>query len=160
MWQELYRMIYCYLYNMGLSHEDTEDVAQDTLLAVYLHLDGIGEGRLKTWLYTVARRKYIDWLRRHKKSIVLVNLEDIDLDAEVDAPEKNIMDKEKREEILKVMKALTKKEQELLALKYNLNLSYEEIGKILKMKTNTVKTGLYRARQHFKQEFLKRRSES
>lgn len=151
-------MVYCYLYNLGLSHEDTEDVAQDTLMAVYLHLDGLEEGKLKAFLYTVARRKYIDWLRRQKKGVALVNFDDYDLYTEDEAPEKKMMDKEKREEILRAMKALTKQEQDLLALKYNLNLSYEEIGKILKMKINTVKTGLYRARQHFKQEFLKRRS--
>lgn len=47
MWQELYKMVYSYLYNLGLGHEDAEDVAQETLTAVYLHLDGVQEGKLK-----------------------------------------------------------------------------------------------------------------
>ncbi|AYO31644.1 sigma-70 family RNA polymerase sigma factor [Biomaibacter acetigenes] len=160
MWQELYKMVYSYLYNLGLGHEDAEDVAQETLTAVYLHLDGVQEGKLKAWLYTVARRKYIDWLRRNRKGITLMDFDDYDIDTEDKAPEKMFLEKENLQEIQTVMEALSKLERDLLILKYNLELSYEDIGKVLKMKTNTVRVGLYRARQHFKEEYLKLRRSS
>ncbi|MGB9846954.1 MAG: sigma factor [Desulfotomaculales bacterium] len=64
MWQELYRLTYRYFSGLGLAREDAEDLAQETLVAAYLHLDGVRPGKLRAWLFTVARHKYIDWLRR------------------------------------------------------------------------------------------------
>ena len=73
MWQELYRLTYRYLKGLGLTHEDAEDLAQETLVTAYLHLDEVRTVKLKAWLFTVARHKYIDWLHRTKKEVALVN---------------------------------------------------------------------------------------
>lgn len=155
MWQELYRLVLRYLLNLGLAREDAEDLAQDTLVAAYLHMDGVEDGKLRAWLFTVARRKFVDWLRRNKKGVALVEINDEEtLDRSGD-PEELVLDAEHRELILAALGPLSPTERNLLIMKYNLGLSYGEIAKALKMKPNTVKVSLYRARQKFRDEYLK-----
>lgn len=157
MWQELYRLVFRYLTNLGLIHEDAEDLAQETLASAYLHLDGVQEGKLKIWLFTVARHKYIDWLRRNKKGVVLVSIFNDELIDGSENPEEVVLDMEKRKEILTAIESLNNTERNLLIMKYSLDLSNREIGKILKMKPNTVKVSLYRARKKFKAAYQKLR---
>ena len=102
MWQELYRLTYRYLKRLGLTHEDAEDLAQETLVAVYIHLDGVCPEKLKVWLFTVARHKYIDWLRRTKKEVVLINFPAEKLTDGAQEPEEAVLKKEERDIIATV----------------------------------------------------------
>jgi len=70
-------------------------------------------------------------------------------------PDEVVLDMEKRKAILAAIESLNTTERNLLIMKYNLDLSNREIGKILKMKPNTVKVGLYRARKKFKAAYQK-----
>lgn len=152
MWQELYRLVFNYLSNLGLTCEEAEDLAQESLVAAYIHLDGVPQGELKAWLFTVARHKYVDWLRRNKRKDVLVDLIE-ELPDEAEGPDEALFTKEKKELILAAMRCLSFHERNLLIMKYHLDFSYKEIAKCLNVKPETVKTGLYRARQKFKKEY-------
>lgn len=155
MWQELYRLAYNYLTNLGLTFEEAEDLAQESLVAAYIHLDGVPQGKLKAWLFTVARRKYVDWLRRNKRNkrkYVLVDFIE-ELPDEAEGPDEALFAKEKKELILTILSRLSFHERNLLIMKYHLDFSYNEIAKCLNVKPETVKTGLYRARQKFKKEY-------
>ncbi|MEW6448080.1 MAG: sigma-70 family RNA polymerase sigma factor [Bacillota bacterium] len=155
MWQELYRLTYRYFSGLGLVREDAEDLAQETLVAAYLHLDGVRPGKLKAWLFTVARHKYIDWLRRAPKGVVLVNFPAEELVDGARGPEEAVLAGAAREAVAAALNRLSPPERALLALKHNLGLSTEEIAAALKTKPNTVKVRLFRARQKFKEEYTK-----
>ncbi|NHM27162.1 sigma-70 family RNA polymerase sigma factor [Desulfofundulus sp. TPOSR] len=155
MWQELYRLTYRYFSGLGLTREDAEDLAQETLVAAYLHLDGVRPGKLRAWLFTVARHKYIDWLRRSPKGVVLVNFPAEELTDGVRGPEEAALAGAVRETVAAALNRLSPPERTLLALKYNLGLNTQEIASVLKIKPGTVKVRLFRARQKFKEEFIK-----
>lgn len=155
MWQELYRLTYRYLKGLGLTHEDAEDLAQETLVTAYLHLDGVRTVKLKAWLFTVARHKYIDWLRRTKKEVALVNFPAEELADGAGGPEEAMLKEEAREIIAAAMNRLNSSARTLLALKYNLGLTGKEIAVTLKMNPDTVKVKLFRARQQFNAEYTK-----
>lgn len=144
MWQELYRLSYNYLAGLGLTHEDAEDLAQETLVAAYLHLDGVRPGKLKAWLFTVTRHKYIDWLRRTKKEVPLVDFAVEELADGAAGPEEAVLTGEAREAVAVALSRLDKPERVLLALKYNLGLTTEEISAVLKIAPCTVKVRLFR----------------
>jgi len=155
LWQELYRLSYHYLAGLGLTHEDAEDLAQEALAAAYLHLDGVRPGKLKAWLFTVARHKYIDWLRRTKKEVPLVDFAVEELADGAVGPEEAVLTGEAREAVTVALSRLDKPERVLLALKYNLGLTTEEISVVLKTAPCTVKVRLFRARQKLKVEYTK-----
>jgi RNA polymerase sigma-70 factor (ECF subfamily) len=51
---------------MGLSQAEAEEVAQDTFLRAWQHLDRFDASRaaFSTWIYTIARRLALDLLER------------------------------------------------------------------------------------------------
>ncbi|WP_406676898.1 RNA polymerase sigma factor [Moorella sp. ACPs] len=153
MWQELHRLAYRYLVSLGLTREDAEDLAQETMVAACLHLDGVQPGKLQAWVITVARHKFIDWLRRAGRGVSLLYLPDAEPEEAAGCPEAKALQQERRQEIMAALNRLEPTERALLVLKYNLGLKGEEIAKLLKMKPNTVKVKLYRARQRFKAEY-------
>jgi len=55
MWQDLCRLVFHYLLGLGISKADAEDLAQETLLSTYLHLDGIQDGKLKSYVLLTAK---------------------------------------------------------------------------------------------------------
>ncbi|RJQ27541.1 MAG: sigma-70 family RNA polymerase sigma factor [Peptococcaceae bacterium] len=155
MWQELHRLIYRYFSGLGLAREDAEDLAQEALIAVYLHLDGVRPGKLKAWLFTVARHKYIDWLRRTKKGVMLVDFAAEELADGAVGPEEAVLAGEAKEAVAAALNRLDPPERVLLTLKYNLGLTTEEISAALKTDPGAVKMKLFRARQKFKMEYTK-----
>lgn len=75
--------------------------------------------------------------------------------------EQIVLKKEHKNEIETVLNQLSPTQSNLLLLKYELDLSYEEISVLLNMKVDTIRTTLYRSRNTFKQkwsEFVERQS--
>ncbi|MEI0738411.1 sigma factor-like helix-turn-helix DNA-binding protein [Paenibacillus sp. JTLBN-2024] len=52
-----------------------------------------------------------------------------------------------------MLNRIPQKYKQMLILKYDLGLSYDEIGRLLNVKTERVKTDLYRARNMFKKMY-------
>ncbi|WP_242824718.1 RNA polymerase sigma factor [Clostridium celatum] len=63
--------------------------------------------------------------------------------------------KENCKEIREILNNLKEEYRSLLLFKYELDLSYKEIGLLLGINEATVKTYLYRARNKFKEEWIK-----
>ena len=144
MWENLYRLVFHYLLGLGISKADAEDLAQETLLSTYLHLDGIQDGKLKSYVLVTAKNKYIDLLRKNKKEIPISYLEDISNFSEIH----NI---ENREAITRAIKKLSLTEKKLFYLKYRLEMTNVDIAILLKTNPNTVKTTLWRLRKKIKE---------
>lgn len=72
---------------------------------------------------------------------------------DAEEPEVLLLQKEKREEIDRVMEELPALHRQLLIMKYELDLSYQEISGLLGIKADLVKTYLYRARKQFQKKF-------
>lgn len=144
MWQDLYKLVFHYLLSLGISHTDAEDVTQETLLSTYLHLDGIQDGKLKSYVLATARNKYIDLLRKNKKEIPVSFDKDMSNFSQI----YNI---ENREVIKEAFNKLSPSEQKLFYLKYSLEMTNGDIAILLKTNPDSVKTMLWRLRKKVKE---------
>lgn len=152
MWQELFVLAYRYLRGRGLSHVDAEDLAQDTLLVTYQHLDGIEPGKLQAWVRAVARNKHIDWARRYSRTVVVAEkpeAKDVWEDPAVTG------DKDDMQDLLSSLPAANRR---LLQLKYFEDRTVEEVAEALGQSVNTTKVGLFRARRRLRARIKKGRS--
>jgi RNA polymerase sigma-70 factor, ECF subfamily len=68
--REHQRMIYSLCYRMSGSAADAEDLAQETFIQAYQHLDAFrGEAGVWTWLYRIAVNLCLNWRKREQRRV-------------------------------------------------------------------------------------------
>lgn len=150
--QQVGTMLYRYLRKRSLTHEDAEDIVQDTYYKFLLYGDGIRTDLVMSWLYRVATNQFYD-LKRKEKRYSTTHVDEIPLIALTNIPEICVFEKEKAKNIRDTLETLSSFQQELLVLKYELELSYKEISSLLIMNENTLKTHVRRAKEKFIKQF-------
>lgn len=147
------KMTYFYLRKNGCDHEDAQDIVQESYKKYILYSSGVSADKALSYIFTVALN---DFRKRMRKS-GRVEAVSIDNDyfwnhfSNENSPESRLLDKEKKEQVRKALGETKETFRILLILKYEMELSYEEISVLLGMKIETVRTYLYRARNEFKE---------
>lgn len=139
-----------YLIRLGAPAADAEDIVQDTVYKALLYIDSIDENKFSAWLYKVAINRYYDLCRRSKRIVVPIDYVDV---PDTELPEDHLLLKEKREDIERVLSELLPLHKQLIIMKYELELSYQEIAELLGITTDTVKSALFRARKQFQKKY-------
>lgn len=136
-----YPVVKGYLIKLTLNEHLAEDLTQDCFIKV---LDNINKynpgGKFSTWLITIANNLYYDYLRKNRK--VVLGLE---LDENIVVNEENPEDKMELKEILKVISLLPYEKRAAFILKHYYGYKNEEISKILKCPIGTVKSRIFGA---------------
>ena len=144
----LTRFAYCIVKDADAA----EDVTADTFAALIVKRKKFREGAaFKTYLYTVARNKAIDYVRKNGKNRPLQGLENI-LASE---NREDILRQERNERLYACMQRLPAPYKEVLYLRYFDGFSAAEIGKILKKNAKQVYNLLSRARSALKLRLVK-----
>lgn len=143
---ELYSLyaqpVFRYLYSRIGGFPEAEDATAQTFLAAlerfpkYRH-----DGYFASWLFSIARNKAIDYFRQQRKETSLGEAEFIPTDASM---LQQVIKTERVVALSKLIYALSEEDQELIRLRYIAELSFAEIGHLLRQKEDTVKKSLYR----------------
>ncbi|MHB1426249.1 MAG: RNA polymerase sigma factor [Gemmataceae bacterium] len=139
------------------NESDAEDVTQEVLLQVLRKLEGYrGEGRLTSWLNRVTVNEALQYRRKHhrRRERQLDALPDfIPKDGQVCGPPRDnpcpaqkLLDNELREVIERAIARLPEIYREVYALADVEELSNAEIGVLLGLGVQAVKSRLHRAR--------------
>ena len=135
-------------------NEDREDICQDVFIKVYEKLRTFQfNSKLSTWIGNIAYNTSINYLQK-KKNILLSNIVSPDNELlpleseniEMDNPENIFIRHEDIEQLNKSINMLTELQKTILLLFYQDELSLDEIGKVMEMPLNTVKSHLFRAK--------------
>ncbi|WP_168928946.1 RNA polymerase sigma factor [Paenibacillus dokdonensis] len=138
-----------YLIRIGARSPDAEEIVQDTLMQGIAHVEAIDPAKFMSWLFKVATHKYYDLYRKEARRGKTVSIESVSLQDE-HSPESEYLRQEKSLEVRALLNQIPHKYKQLLILKYEMGLSYEEIGSLMNLKAERIKTELYRARKTFK----------
>lgn len=146
--------IYWHIRRLVVSHEDAEDILQETFIQVYRFAGSFkGESKIYTWLYRIASNECIRHFRKNKKS--LMNSGSI---AEKMSDELSETDSENSDAILikfqQAILQLPEKQRIVFNLRYYDELSYDEIGQILNSSVNSLKTNYHYASEKIKQYLI------
>lgn len=153
--KEKMKMIIKYLIKIGANPTDAEDIVQETVYKFMLYMDSIDPDKASSWLFKVAINHYYDFCRKKKRNIH-VEIEKYALQDNGVLPEDAVQREEVKKEIHEVLSELQPIYKHLLVLKYDLDLTYDEISEMLDIKRGTVKTYLFRAREKFKEIYKER----
>lgn len=144
------RLIY-FIMQYVKNFEVAEDLAQDAFVYILINKKEYDfKYSLKTYLYTIAKSRAINYLKKERRIVPLIN----DL-MDDQAIEENIYRKEIKQNVRKAIKKLKPEYQSAIYLADIEELSYREISKILTKSMPQVKILIYRARRKL-EEILKR----
>ncbi len=141
----------------GLNHEDAEDILQEVFIKVFYNLNDFDSGlKFSSWIYRITHNETMSELRRrHSRPTVIIDDEEWESLACNTDLIKEINSQYDRALIEKIFNQLSEKYREVLLLRFVEDLDYRAISDILRLPINTVGTLVARARQKFKQEFIK-----
>lgn len=146
------RSIYWHIRRMVVSHEDAEDVLQETFIRIFKYLNEFrADSSLSTWIYRIATNECYRFL--DKKKEILVSTEEIqaDLMNKLMTSEYVDYDNEMEVKFQQAILTLPEKQRLVFNLRYYDELSYEEISQITDTKVDTLK-----ANYHFAKEKIKK----
>ncbi|GGH75777.1 RNA polymerase sigma-70 factor (ECF subfamily) [Pullulanibacillus pueri] len=150
---QFYSPLYHYLYRMTGSHEDAEELLQETFYKAMLSLKIKNLHQTRAWLFKVARNLYVDWVRKHAREQHMLHhmQEDMPIVSHLGNPEKDYDIKERQLELHQLMQKLPERMRTLLYLREVEGFSYQELCATLELTMNQVKVTLHRAREKFNQ---------
>ena len=134
--------VYHYLLSRLGNIEEARDITSQTFLTAVEMLPRYKHrGYFSAWLFSIARSKYVDYLRHRKNDFNAIQEEQINLQSD---PLTEIIAEERMIMLKNCVHALAPEEQELLCLRFFANLTFIEIAELLKRNESTVKKRFYR----------------
>ncbi len=133
-----------------------EEITQDTFLRAYQNLSTLrNPNQFSGWLYVIANRLCLHWLRKEKPTEQLQSLEGTPMEeveksayARYVLEERETQATEHRFEIVKkLLEKLPEGEYTVMTLYYLGEMTTKEIGKFLGVSVETIRTRLHRARK-------------
>ena len=164
---ELVKRYQAYVFTLVLrmlkTREDAEEVAQDVFIKAYRSLaDFRGESKFSTWLYTIANTTSITFLRKKKLDVHSLDNEKVFevADSKDSGFRANLVEQKSRVNMVnEAIAMLSPDDAGIITLFYKAEQNLEEIARILRLETNTVKVRLHRARTRLKEKMEKNFSE-
>jgi RNA polymerase sigma-70 factor, ECF subfamily len=124
------------------SRSEAEDIAQDALLRAWRNRAKLRDnGRRKEWLTSIVRREAF---REHER-VRPEPVERVEFHLEA-ADDERVVDTVERADIRAAIDRLSEREQQLLRLRYDEDLTESAISRRLSIPEGTVKVRLHRAR--------------
>lgn len=138
--------LYWQIRRMVISHEDADDVLQNTFIKAWLNIDYFrAEAKISTWLYRIAMNECITFLNK-QRAVATVSL---------DEPEAAILQRLEsdpyfsgdliQKKLQKALLTLPEKQRMVFNLKYFQEMKYEEISDILGTSVGALKASYHHA---------------
>lgn len=158
--------IYNLAYRYSGNYEDALDLTQESFLKAFMKLSEFrGKSKFYTWLYRIAVNVCIDHRRRqHVSTVYWDDIKPVELNPfEVDEssehydvpdesrdPEALLLEGELKLKVREAIDALPEQLKIVLLLREYEGMSYDEIAKVIRARTGTVKSRLFQAREMLK----------
>ena len=148
-----------YVYNLALrvlrDENEALDLAQETFVRAWSALPNFrGQSKFRTWLYRIVTNlcyNRLPGLRRSLNALGDAVVEEIpDPDSKSGNPARKLEMQELREHLRQAVDDLDERYRLLITLRYQDELSYDEIASTLNLPLGTVKTGLFRAKERLR----------
>ena len=150
-----------YVYNLALrvvkDENEALDLTQETFIRAWTALPNFkGKSQLRTWLYRIVTNLCYNRLPNLRRSLNDLGddvMEDIP-ETNFDNPAREFESNENRRNLHQAIENLDEKYRLLITLRYQNELSYDEIASTLNLPLGTVKTGIYRAKEQLRKKLV------
>ncbi|AOW19298.1 RNA polymerase sigma factor [Urechidicola croceus] len=138
--------LYWHIRKIVLSHEDTDDVLQNTFVKVYKNIDTFNnDSKIYTWIYRIATNEALTYINKRAKQRNL-NIEDFQKQLIENLTEDPLFNGDEIQLILqKAIATLPQKQQLVFKMKYFDEMKYSEISEILETSVGALKSSYFHA---------------
>ena len=146
--------LYWQIRRMGLSHDDTNDLLQNTFIKAWSNLEYFrGDARLSTWLYRIALNETLNFLNK-QRALNQLSLDDaeaatlnkLESDPYFDGTHTQLLSEQ-------AIQTLPEKQRIVFNLKYFQEMKYEDMSDILGTSIGALKASYHHAVKKI-EEFL------
>ena len=149
------RPIYWHIRRMVVSHEDAQDVMQETFIRVYQGLEKLRKKELlKVWVYRIATNECIRHLNKmRERTMSELSEEDVLLNR-LTASEHVDWEDVEGVRLQQAILRLSQQERMVFNMRYYDEMSYEEISEVTGSQVATLKVAYHHAKEKIKNELL------
>ncbi|MCS7081529.1 MAG: sigma-70 family RNA polymerase sigma factor [Bacteroidetes bacterium] len=143
-----------HIYRLVRDRAELEDLVQEVFIKAFQSLSAFRQNfAFSTWLYRIATNHAIDYLRRKKLPLSSLQGSDPNGERELEfadpdhRPDRVLWEEERRRIIQEAIERLPPKYRQVIIMRHQQELSYEEIARQLELPLGTVKAHIFRARE-------------
>ena len=132
--------LYWHIRRMVLSHEDANDILQNTFTKAWMGLDGfLGNAKVLTWLYRIATNETLTFISKNKHA----TFEDIDTAGTAIEADEWFDGDELQARLQAAIQSLPPKQRVVFNMKYYNEMKYEEMSSILGTSVGALKASYH-----------------
>jgi RNA polymerase sigma-70 factor (ECF subfamily) len=136
--------IYWHIRRIVISHDDTDDLVQETFYKAWKYLDDFREdSKIFTWIYRIATNEALAFVKKQKiKSAIMFSGYDRQIENHL-ADETFFSGNEIQHKLQKALLKLPEKQRLVFNMKYFEELKYEEISEVLGTSVGALKASYH-----------------
>lgn len=146
--------VYRYLLGLTRNPDLAEDLLSDTFCTAITALDNFrGDGSVKSWLFTIARNKWLDHLRK-RSPVSDVDLTELYIADTAPGPEQRVLHREAAKRALELLDREEKRTRIVVKMRIE-GYSYYEIAQKLGIREGSARVIDFRARKKLRDQLIK-----
>lgn len=148
LFEAFYKRTFAIVYNMLRCRENAEDITQDAFIKAFQNLNQLHDtAKFGAWLAVIASNLARNFLKREKRIVLMDEYPEAWVHADHEGTEDAALHNIDIIRIREAIRELPLEQYQVIVLQYYHDLKVDEIAKMLKTNTGTVKSRLFRARQ-------------
>lgn len=138
--------LYWHIRNIVKTHDDADDVLQNTFIKVYKNINSFkGDSKLYSWLYRIATNESLTHLNKIAKQ-QQISIDEINIQLADNLYASNYFDGDEiQEKLQKALAILPQKQQLVFNMKYFEAMKYESISEVLGTSVGALKASYHLA---------------
>lgn len=137
--------LYWQIRRMVLSHDDADDVLQNTFIKAWTGLEGFrGDAKLSTWLFRIANNETLNFLERRRQALSIDDEAAVGIAARLESDPYFDGDETERQ-LQEAIAQLPAKQRQVFNLKYFDEMKYDEMSNLLGTSVGALKASYHHA---------------
>ena len=157
-YRENFSRVFAYVYARVHNVHLTEDLVADVFERAFVKAYSLrNDGAFATWLFTIARNAIISHVRKYSRETIVDPEVMREIAPSTASVEGEIMMREELRDLAALLRGFPQREQDIIALKFDAELSNSQIAEIMQLSEANVRVIIFRTLRRLREMITARR---